>query len=153
METVTGRIVVGEDDRKHLTRAAKWAKFIAIVYFVYCGLMLVTGLSVIFAAGALREMMAMSNPGVALLPTAFWTTYGIIIILATVLMFFITLYLYRFAVKTLAAIHQDDDALMTGAFDYLGRFFRIIGIVLLVSLSILALFLIVLLIAFAAGIS
>lgn len=138
MEETIGRIAIGEADRAHLKTAAKWSKFLAIVQFICIGLMLVIALMMMLAGGVMKASMA-EVPGWGDMPAGFFTGYGVVLILIMVLMFFITLYLYNFAVKTLKAIAEGNDAVMTEAFANLGKYFRIQGILLIIYFAFLAL--------------
>ncbi len=141
MEETTGRIAIGEADRTHLTTAAKWAKFIAIVQFVMMGIMLVCVFFILLGAtvagASFPEMSGMyGTPG---LPAGFWIWYSAFLLALIAVSIFLALYLYRFAVKTLRALHEGNDSEMTEAFANLGKYFRLSGILVIISLALIPL--------------
>lgn len=148
MEEAKGRIVIGENDRNHLRRAGKWAQFIAIVNFICLGLGFVGALIMLLAGGAMSAAMS----EVSKLPAGFMTGYSLFIILMLVLAFVLTLFLYRFASKTLSAIEQGNDAVMSEAFANLGKYFRLQGIILIVGF-VLVILMLVLVSAFAGALA
>lgn len=136
MEETTGRIAIGETDRAHLTMAARWARFLAIVQFIALGLTIVAMifmfLGMIVAGASFSEMAGMSGmPGV---PAGFMIGYFAFIFLALIVSVFLTIYLYAFATKTIRAVREGNDAEMTEAFSDLGKFFRFWGIITIVSI-------------------
>ncbi len=137
MEETKGRIVIGEDDRAHLKRAGKWAQFIAIVQFIFIGVGFFSALAMLATGGSMSTAMAHAG-----MPAGFFTWYALFLIIMLVLAFFITIYLSRFASRTIRAVEQGNDAVMTEAFYNLGKYFRLQGIVLIVCFSIFVLSLI-----------
>lgn len=136
MEETTGRITIGEADKTHLTTAAKWAKFVAIVQFVGIGLGLLSMffmlLGTIVADASFAEMTRLSGmPG---MPPAFWISYSIFMLMMMAAAIFLSLYLLYFATNTLRAVKRDDTAAMTGALANLGRYFRLTGILFILTL-------------------
>jgi hypothetical protein len=138
MEETKGRIVIGEDDRTHLRRAGKWAQFIAIVQFIGIGIGFIGALITLLAGGVAGASMS-QIPG---MPAGFFIWYPIFIILMLVLQFFLALFLIRFASRTLRAIEQGNDAVMTEAFANLGKYFRLMGIILIVTIALVILLLV-----------
>jgi hypothetical protein len=144
MEETQVQIAIGEAGKAHLAKAAKWAKFIAVIQFIYIGIVLagliIMMLGAAVAGASFPEMTGMSgmygNPG---LPRVFWIVYAVVMIPFLLLIFFFTLYLYRFATNTLQAVREGNDEVMTGAFANLGKFFCIQGIVIIVALAFVAL--------------
>ncbi len=152
MEGTMGHIAIGEADRVHLKRSAKWAMFIAIVQFIFLGFgLIILILALLGATLAGASMAEMSGLPYAL-PDGAVKVYMITLIIMLVVSFFITLYLYRFAAKTLQAIELGNDAAMTEAFNNLGKYFRLTGILLIISLALLVLVM-VLVIVFAGAIA
>jgi uncharacterized membrane protein len=152
MEETRGRIVIGEADRTHLTMAAKWAKFIAIVQFVLYGialLFMLVGLLGVVAAGASFSEMGGAFNG---MPTGFMIGYFVFLIAAMAVSIFLAIYLYRFATKTLRAVHEGNDAVMTEAFADLGKYFRLTGIMFIAWIAVMVL-IIILMVAFAGSIA
>jgi len=125
MEENKTPVPTGERDRAHLEMAGKWAKFIAIVYFIYIGLATVAMLFLLLVSGAAGA----SVPGMpASFGPAFMTWYFICLIVVLAIMIIPTLYLYRFGVNALAAARGGDEEAMSHSLTNLGRLFRFIGI-------------------------
>ena len=143
MEETRGHIAIGEADKVHLRRAGKWASFIAIVQFIFIGLGLVAALFMLLGASLANASMAEMTE-MREMPAGFMTWYAIFVILTMVVSFFLALYLFRFATKTLSAIDQDNAAAMTEAYANLGKYFRLSGIFMIIVFA-----LIVLMIVFA----
>jgi hypothetical protein len=153
MEETTGRIVIGEADRQHLGRAARWARFIAIVSFIFIGIGALCAVAMLsvsgMAAGALSGVGDLPFQGMA---SGLIIGYSLFFIVVLVVALFLTIYLYRFATRTLRAIGQGNDAVMTEALENLGKYFRLSGWLLIIYLGLLALMLILLpIFAFAMG--
>jgi hypothetical protein len=153
MEEPKGRIVIGETDRQHLGRAARWAQFIAIVNFIFTGLGLLGALTLLALSGvvaaALAESGELMGAGIA---SGFVIGYSLFLIVILLVSLFLALYLYRFSSRSLKAIGEGNDAAMTGALENLGKYFRLEGWLLIISLGLLVLMLILLpIFAFAMG--
>lgn len=114
----------------YLKEAARWARFLAIFGFVIMGILLLAGigLTTYFSSMMATELGPM---GGAIFPVVY--------ILLSLLYFFPCLYLFRFARKTSSAVLADDMILMEEGFRNLKAFFRYMGILLIVVLSIYAL--------------
>ena len=115
-----------------LDEAAKWAKILAIIGFVFLGLavLMVISIGSLFGAmgsefGELSELYTASMSG------------GIIVFYLLILSiyFFPTLYFYRFAVKTRRAIAMVDSHGLTDGLENLKKTFKFIGILMIIFVS------------------
>ena len=127
----------------HLSEAARWAKFLAIVGFVICALIAVFG---IFAGSIFSGMMSRysefggRSSGYG---GGFGATFSIIYIGIAILYFFPCLFLYRFANHMKAALASNQQEILNKSFQNLKIMFRYVGILTIIILSIyLLLFLI-----------
>jgi hypothetical protein len=120
-----------------LTETARWGKFLAIVGFITCGLILILS----FFAGALlanstaalspysnNEVRAATSIGGALLTVLY--------IIVAVIYFFPCLYLYRFSVRMKAALNTNDQTKLNQSLRSQTMLYRYIGIVTIITLSI-----------------
>ncbi|MBC7848277.1 MAG: hypothetical protein H7Y31_01010, partial [Chitinophagaceae bacterium] len=82
----------------YLSETAKWAKFLAILGFIMCGLLVVIG---VFASSLLARF---SNDGYA---AGMSIVFTIIYMVLAIVYFFPCLYLYHFANKMQRAIRQN----------------------------------------------
>jgi uncharacterized membrane protein YjgN (DUF898 family) len=123
----------------HLTETARWGKFLAIVGFVTCGLIVVMA----FAVGALFASSAFSNlPGYSnqvggsafgFLGGAMFA--GIYIIFAGIY-FFPCLFLYNFSVRMKAALNTNDQVKLNQSLKAQKILFRFVGVLTIISISI-----------------
>jgi hypothetical protein len=120
-----------------LLEAAQWSKFLAIVAFIGIGLTLIITIFTIAAAA--------SGP--------YFSRFELIPLLLTIvilgLYFFPALHLYNFSVKMKTGIQQNQAYDMEDAFEAIKSFFKFIGILTIVILSI---YLLIFLIGGLAGI-
>jgi hypothetical protein len=117
--------------KAHLAEAAKWAKFLAIVGFVMCGLVVILSF---FMGTILSSMGSYSNDdagfgaGLGIFVTIFYLALG-------VLYFFPCLFLFRFAINMTAALNTNDQLTLNRSFQNLKIMFRYVGILTIVVLS------------------
>lgn len=124
-----------------LLETSKWAKFLAIVGFVFIGLMVLGGLFMIGAGASASRI-----PGLAGGPVIVGITY----ILMAVLYYFPTQYLYNFAVKMKLAIQNSQQNNLEDGFENLKSLFKFTGILMIVVLSIYGLLFLIGLVGLAA---
>ena len=123
----------------HLNEAAKWGKFLAIVGFVMCGLIVV----IAFFVGSFLAMMTNSyNEGyssTARLTGGMGVVVTIFYIGIAILFFFPYLFLFRFATRMRTALNTNDQLTLNTSFQNLKIMFRYVGILTIVMLSFYAL--------------
>jgi len=122
---------IDQSSRAHLAEAAKWAKFLAIVGFVMCGLIIVLS----FFIGALFST-SMSRYGDS---AAFGSGFGIIMTIVYlsfgVLYFFPCLFLFRFANNMIVALNSNEQITLNRSFQNLKIMFRYVGILTIIVLA------------------
>lgn len=117
----------------YLQETAKWAKFIAIVGFVFVGLIVIIALFM----GAFLSYMTSDFGGSAMpFPPAIFS--GIYLILA-ILLFFPSLYLFRFANLMQASLKNGNDISLSESFKNLKGYFKFYGIMTAIIIGIYAL--------------
>lgn len=126
--------------RAHLTEAAKWARFLAIVGFVG---ITIFALAAIFGGSYIATMFGKAGQYNELGPdfTA-GMTIGIIIyyLCVALILFFAYLFLYRFAVNMRGALRENSQDLLNRSFQNLKILYRYWGILTVIGLSLLAIF-------------
>ena len=132
-ETVQNRIEtsnfeITQESIFFLKGTAKWAKFLAMVGFVFIGLMVIIA---IFASYAINMYVPE-----AFLGGGFFTA---IYLIMAIIYFFPTLFCYKFAVNTQKAIVTNDTQILTGSFSFLHKCFQFIGIIMIVMLAFMVL--------------
>jgi len=120
----------------YLKDAARWAKFLAIVGFIFCSFFLVFAL----LAGTLSDIFTSLgsqsfNMVARILITIFYSGLAL-------LNFFPCLFLYRFAVKMQQALQDSNQEQLNSSFRNMRSFYRFIGVVMILSLCFWALALI-----------
>lgn len=135
MEQNTSLFEFGIDDmsRIHLAETAKWAKFLSIVGFVMCGLIVLLSFFVgtFFSASmeqTERYQYESKFAGLGILMTIFYLAIG-------VLYFFPCLFLFRFANQMTAALNTNEQLTLNKSFQNLKRMFRYMGILTIIIIS------------------
>jgi len=132
---------VDDTIRNHLFETAKWGRFLAIIGFILCGLMIVLGIyfatSVNTSSGGYRGRYDMYDQGSAF--EGLGTMMAVLYVLIAVLYFFPCLFLLRFSNKMKAALAANDQALLTSSFQNLKMLFRYVGIMMIVIIALYAL--------------
>jgi len=134
---INQNLMLTEAAKEFLRETAKWAKFLAIVGFVFIGIVVIIALfagSIMATAMASLDEVSPGGSGV------FGGTFITILYIGIGLMYFMpTLYLYRFATKTQKALLNENSQLLTGGIEQLKSCFKFIGILMIVVLAFYAL--------------
>ena len=133
-------IHIDHQSSSYLQEAARWAKFLAIVGFVFCGLLALIAIFAGSVLGSVMDRFSGSSGSSAYFGGAFFT---IIYLGLALLYFFPCLYLYRFGIKAQSALKANDNDQMTNSFRNLKSCFRFLGILTIIVLSFYALALII----------
>lgn len=123
--------------KSHLSETARWGKFLAIIGFICCALIVLGGIVVVSSLGTLQRTYGM-NEGVSL--SAFGPGIVVLYICIAILYFFPCLFLLRFSNKMKSALIADNQAELAGSFQNLKALFRYVGILTIIVLSIYVLF-------------
>lgn len=118
----------------YMNESARWARFLSIVGFIGCGLMVLGGL----LFGSLFSYMTKNaEPETAAVAGGLFSSlYAASAILGAVLVFFPSLYLFRFSSKMRIATNNNDQPALTDSLKNLKSFFKFYGIVTIIVLSI-----------------
>jgi len=119
----------------HLGEAARWAKFLAIIGFIGCALIVLAGIF----AGSIFEMYGtryegfdrdtrVSTKGLGAVAAVFY-------VLLALLYFFPCLFLFNFASKMKSALLSNDQEILNSSFQNLKKTFRYVGILTIILLS------------------
>ena len=132
-------LAIDHESSSYLTETARWAKFLSIVGFVTCGLLVLAS----FFIGAILSNSAFAPygaGGMGALGGAFITVFYLIF---AVLYFFPCLFLYRFSVRLKAALRDNDQVQLNQSLKNQKLLFKFVGILTVIVLSFYALALIV----------
>lgn len=134
---------VDPQSKSFLSEASKWGRFLAIVGFIVCAIVIVVG---IFMAVKVNEVNSMyrefggmrgrdaENLGIIM---------AVAYILIAVIYFFPCLYLLRFSDHMKAALNSDNQDNLRTAFQNLKSMFKFVGVLTIIVLAIYALLFIV----------
>ncbi len=114
-----------------LKTAASWSTFLAILGFIFAGLMALASVGSLFLVGQFSQLG---------IPFPVWII-PLFYIGMTALMIITLLFLYRFASKTKTALAAGSSAELEGALVNLGKYFKIVGIM---TIAVLILYVILL---------
>jgi len=125
-EAKTFDISLSEKSNDYLKKAAPWMKFVSIVGFIMCGIMVIAALVMMLNSG---NTFTGSTAGVGV---------GLVYLVGAVIFFFINrfLFLYANGVNKVYKLN-DNDALET-AFKMQKSFWKIVGIFFIIYLSLIA---------------
>ena len=142
-ETTLFGFGIDQSSRAHLSEAAKWAKFLAIVGFVMCGLIVVAAIF----AGSIFAMLTNSYDegygGSAKLTGGMGAFVAVFYIGIAILFFLPYLFLFRFATRMKTALNTNDQLTLNTSFQNLKIMFRYVGILTIVMLSFYALIILI----------
>ncbi len=130
---------IDDEVSAHLYETAKWGKFLAIVGFVFCGLLVLLG---IFAATALSSIYSNYDRYGGFRSSASSAFGGLVMmfyVIIGVIYFFPCLFLLRFSTQMKQALTTKDQMLFASSFQNQRRMFRFVGIFTIIILSIYAL--------------
>jgi hypothetical protein len=135
--------------KSHLSDAARWAKFLAIMGFIVCGLIVIVG---IFAGSIFESMSSNRLEGFGnnkeIDTKGFGVLAAVLYILMAFLYFFPCLFLFNFASKMKTALLSNDQDNLNASFQNLKKTFRYVGVLTIIVLSF---YVIALLIAVVGG--
>jgi hypothetical protein len=113
-----------------LGETARWAKFLAILGFISCGLLVLAALFL----GTLIAYFSRIGGGTPM-PGGMGAFVSVFYILMALLYFFPCLYLFNFASKMQIALRNNDQDHLNESFKNLKSTFRFVGILTIVSLG------------------
>ena len=133
----------------YLRDAAKWAKFLSVAGFVFCGLFVVFAIIVATVLAGFFTSMGTSSAFGGLGPGFIAVVYiGI-----ALLNFFPNLYLYNFANRMKIALHNNDQDQLNISFKNIRALFRFVGVLMIIALGFWLLFILALMIGTAGRVS
>ena len=119
------RIEVNFESRNFLYSAAKWSKLLAVIGFVFVGILLLTA---VFVSGLLTHLKAM-NANLGRIPVGTLSAFYVFLAL---LYFFPSLYLNQFSRNIKEGIKYNSSVQLSRAFLKLKSFFKFWGILTLI---------------------
>lgn len=119
-----------------IREAAKWAKFLSIIGFIFIALYILVALMMIAGGAAMgaNEELNTASGGMGMMGAIGGTALGIIYLIVAVIAIFPTLYLSRFAGKAKLALDNNNTEYLTTSLENLKSYFKFLGIFTIVML-------------------
>ena len=119
--------------RSHLSETARWAKFLSIVGFIGCGLIVLLGIFLSINFESLERRNSYYNDTRVF--AGLGAVMGFVYIIGAVLYFFPCLFLFRFSNKMKASLASENQDNLNVAFQNLKILYRFKGILTIIALS------------------
>lgn len=119
--------------KSHLTETAKWARFLAIVGFVFIVLMVIVGVYSSLAISGYEDGYD-GNAGQRSLMNSLGVGMAVAYLLLSLIAFFPFLFLLRFATNMHNALAANNQSALNDAFLNLKVYFRYLGIIFIICL-------------------
>jgi hypothetical protein len=116
----------------YVTESAKWSKFLAIVWFVLCGLMAIFAMFAGSLLASSASLMGGVSGGIGAYMGGFIT---VIYLVMAVITFIPNLFRYQFAVKALRAIRNNDQQTLVESLSKLKSYNKYWGILTIIILA------------------
>ncbi|HET6254884.1 MAG TPA: hypothetical protein VFE32_12460 [Puia sp.] len=120
----------------HLTETARWGKFLAIVGFVGCGIIVIAAFfigSLLSASLLANSNMPVEPPVAKAISTLGGVFIGAVYFVFAAIYFFPCLFLYNFSVRMKAAINTNDQVKLNQSLKAQKFLFRYVGILTLIG--------------------
>ena len=114
--------------RAYLTEGSRWARFLSVMGFIFAGLCVLVSLGSFLGNGGTSFAGLVSPVIVAFIYLGIALIY-----------FIVSLSLSRFAIRIKLALDTNDQDKLADGFSQLKNFFRLVGILTIISLAIFAL--------------
>jgi len=115
-----------------LNNTAKWAKFLAVVGFIFCGLIVL----IAFFIGTIFTTIT-STYGGAGISAALSMCITVVYLVVAAILFVIHLFLYQFASRIGSAIVLNSTELLEKGIHRLQSYFKTLGIIMIIELSLI----------------
>jgi len=141
---------IDHQSNSYLSEAAKWGKFLAIMGFIFCGLLVIVALF----AGTLMASMMSGFGGNDAASTGAAVGGGVltfVYIVYALIYFFPCLYLFNFSSKMQAALRANQQDALNTSFRNLKACFKFLGILMIIMLAFMVLGIIIAIGAAVAG--
>jgi hypothetical protein len=134
----------------HLTETAKWGKFLAVIGFVFCGLIVISAFvfGAIFASSAFSKVPGYSNEA-GFFGLLGGSMFAGVYIIAAAIYFFPCLFLYNFSVRLRSALRTNDQVKLNQALKNQKMLYRFVGIMTIIVVSMYAVVLVFVALALA----
>jgi Family of unknown function (DUF5362) len=130
---------LSSQDMSNLLTAAKWSRFLGIVWFVLSGFMILGAIGMLTMGSALGSAMG----GSGLMGAGFGIGIAIIYLIFAAPVFFLGLYMYRFGTRVKESQFSNNSYSMSEAFKNLKNYFQLSGILTAITIGLYLLIIVV----------
>ncbi len=134
--SMSDNLVLTGPAKDYLRQTGGWAKFLAILGFIYCGFII---LAAFFVGSIFSKIPASSFAGAGAMPSAIGGIATVVYLVIGLIFLYPNVRMFQFAVKAKAAIDYNDSAEMELSMKRLRSNFRFWGIFFIIILSLYAL--------------
>ena len=120
--------------KMHLSEAAKWARFLAIVGFIFLVLLVAAGIVMTMTVSELEDQYFRDVLGRSRMTGVMRTSTAVSYIVAAIIYFFPLLFTLRFANHTKAALAADNQERLNASFQNLKATLRYMGVLTIIGL-------------------
>ena len=138
-DLLSNDLLINDNSQANLISSAKWGKFLSIVGFAFCGLMVIGGIIALLLQDTSAQAIMPSMNTYYGYGAAFIRYIGIFYIVFAIILFFPCLYLLKFSNKIQEAVRSSSQESLDTAFINLKAMFKFYGIFTIVILSVYAL--------------
>jgi hypothetical protein len=111
---------IDQAGKNHLGEAARWAKFLSVMGFIGCGLVVLIGVFFSSFFNNMASGFGQNNPyGDISATKGMGAVLGVFYIIIALIYFFPCLFLFRFATKMKTALASDDQETLNASFQNL----------------------------------
>ena len=122
---------VSSSVKNYLNESARWGRFLAIIGFVFCGLIAIAA----FFIPAIYKMLPAFNELPSMAAKSVATGITLVYLLLAVILFFPSLYLYKFSVKMQLALNSLSQNHFEQSFKSLKSMLKFYGVFIIAILS------------------
>lgn len=126
----TASLTINADIKSDLGKAAKWARVMVVCGFILLLVLVAAGAYQLIYIDSVVEGDEPFQSRVEQGILSFAIFYFIVVLIAAIPIW----YLMRFNAKMLAALRNENQAVLAESFNYLKRYFRFLGVIMLISL-------------------
>ena len=127
---------IDPSSKAHLAEAARWARFLAIVGFIMCGLIVLIGIFAASFSTSFSSKFGNEFGGATSMGSGMGSLMTVLYIGIAILYFFPCLFLFRFANLMKAALATEEQDNLNKSFQNLKVMFRYVGIITIIVLAI-----------------
>lgn len=124
-------LIVDSAIHAHLKETAVWGKFLGVIGFIYSGIVVI---GAVFAASMFAKLTGNASGSSNGLMAG--GMIGVVYLGLAGIVFFMSLYLFRFAKNTQVALKSNDQEMLVASFQHLKVYFRFAGIITVIALII-----------------